>query len=233
MALTTKQQLMLFHSPLLAGCEQSVARNFVQTLTATNVLKGQTIASLPGKKAALGFVLEGSLDYMNLNGVLLATIFPGDFFEAQTLFTQVRPMLPFPIRAHTNSVIILIDRQSLVEAMHADSTFSRNYICILSDALQFITCRLGHFTAASPSVGLALYLLRFSAQNTFKLTDGFAGLARRLNISRATLYRALAELEQFDLVSHQEKVVHILNRDGLFQYAHLQSQLPPASPEHR
>ncbi len=85
-------------------------------------------------------------------------------------------------------------------------------------------CRLEHFTAATPSVALSLYLLRNHTHDILKLPDGFAGLARRLNISRATLYRALSELEKLQLVSHHEKTIRILNYQRLFDFARSHAQ---------
>lgn len=95
---------------------------------------------------------------------------------------------------------------------------------ISADKLQNMLCRLEQFTAATPGVALSLFLLQNHIHNMVKLPDGFAGLARRLNISRATLYRALSELEQLKLVSHQEKTIRILNHQGLSDFIHSHTQ---------
>ena len=60
-----------------------------------------------------------------------------------------------------------------------------------------------------------------------RLTDGFAGLARRLNISRATLYRSMAELEQMQMISHFEKTIVVLDVQRLYGYVQSQSEISP------
>lgn len=229
MALNAKQEKNLLGSTLFSGCEAKSYRTVVQSLSPISILKGQIVTSFPCQKPALGFLLEGSMDLCNLNGVLLSTLVSGDFFEVESLFSHVKPLLPLHMRARTNTIVTFLDKSLLLPILNEDRTVAFNYMKLLSDGVQHLTCRLGHLTAASPSVGLALYLLRNSSQNEFRLPDGFAGLARRLNISRATLYRALAELERQKLVYHHEKSIYIPDPDGLYHYAHINS-LPNCCP---
>ena len=72
-----------------------------------------------------------------------------------------------------------------------------------------------------------MYLLQYETEGLVRLTDGFAGLARRLNISRATLYRSMAELEQMQIISHFEKTIAVLDVQRLYGYVQSQSDIPP------
>ncbi|MDO5785658.1 MAG: Crp/Fnr family transcriptional regulator [Eubacteriales bacterium] len=173
---------------------------------------------------AIVFLLDGSLDIYTSNGVLFSTLKSGDFFEPVSIFSQIKPLLPLYIRARTNCIVTTLDKAILLPMFDRDPVLSRNYMKLSADKLQNMLCRLEHFTAATPSVALSLYLLRNHTHNTLKLPDGFAGLARRLNISRATLYRALSELEQLELVSHHEKTIRILDHQGLFDFVRSHAQ---------
>ena len=201
----------------------------VATLNVTNQYN-MLYSVLNGTFSALGFLLDGCLDLCNLNGVLFYTLEAGDFFEIEPMFSQIQTILPWHLRARTNTVVTFLDKNIMLSQFEEDPAFARNYIHIRADYTQNLTRQLDHFTAASPGVALALYLLGNHTQHILKLPDGLAGLARRLNISRATLYRALADLERRQLVSHHEKTVRILDHDGLFAFAYSQSQPQDSLP---
>lgn len=224
MALNARQEKRLLNSVLFSGCNTANYRPLIQSLSPVRVLKGQTVTSYPRQTPSLGFLIDGCLDVYNPSGVLFFTLQSGDFFELESLFSHIKPILPLKLRARSNSIITFLDKSVLLPVFENDAAAARNYMEILSNRVQHLTRRLNHFTAATPSVALALYLLGNHRQNHLRLPDGLAGLARRLDISRATLYRALAELEQQQLVTHQEKTVHILNRSGLQHYAATRSQ---------
>ncbi len=230
MSLNAKQEKALLGSSLFSGCSSKSCQTVVQSLSPIRIAKGQEIASFPGQNPALGFMLEGIMDICSMNGVLLSSLESGDFFEIESLFSSVKPLLPIHMRARTNMIVTFLGKNTLLPLLNEDQVIASNYMELLADDVQNLTCRLCTLTAASPSISLALYLLRYSKHNTYRLPDGLAGLARRLNISRATLYRALAKLEKKALVYYREKSIHILDYDRLYRYAYEESQ-PDASAE--
>lgn len=217
MALNPKQEKRFLESALFSGCDSRSFRTLAQSLNPISVLKGQTLSAVR-HNPALALVVEGSLDFCNANGVLYFTLGTGDFFELESMFSDIHPILPNQLRARSNCVVIFVNKSLLIPVFRENPRIAQNYMTILSDILQLTTCRLHHFTAETPSVALGLYLLRNEKQGSIRLVDGFAGLARRLNISRATLYRSLAELEHLQLVDHQEKTVRIVSPEKLRQY---------------
>lgn len=228
MALNVKQEKRLLSSALFAGCDTQSYRPLVQTLSPISILKGQRIGSPPHHASALGFLLDGCLDLCNLNGVLFYTLEAGDFFEIEPMFSQIQTILPWHLRARTNTVVTFLDKNIMLSQFEEDPAFARNYIHIRADYTQNLTRQLDHFTAASPGVALALYLLGNHTQHILKLPDGLAGLARRLNISRATLYRALADLERRQLVS-----CHTMKKPSAFSTMTGFSLLPTANLNRR
>ena len=217
-ALDAKHEKKLLGSALFAACNIKAYRMLSQSLTPVSVRKGQSFAAASRSPSVI-FLLEGSMDVHTSNDVLLFTFKAGDFFEPVSMFSQIQPLLPLYLRARTNCIFTTLEKAVLVPLLDRDPVLSQNYMKISANLLQLALCRLEHFTAATPSIALALYLLRNHAHHLLKLSDGFAGLARRLNISRATLYRALSELEQLGLVAHQEKTIHILSYQGLLDFA--------------
>lgn len=217
MALNTRQERIFLASNLFAGCDTRKFRSLTQTLNVVSILKGQRLPSLHGA-SALGFVMDGALDFCGYNGVLFCTIKAGDFFEFRPFFSDIQPILPNRFWARSNCMVTFIHKHTLMMLMHDNPTVAQNYMTIQSDWLQHTLCLLYHFTASTPCIALALYLLCNENHDSVRLIDGFAGLARRLNISRATLYRCLAELKAQNLIDYKEKTIYICQKEELKKY---------------
>lgn len=217
MALNTKQERIFLESDLFSGCDTRNFRALAQTLSPVSILKGQFLSSLH-TTPALGFVIDGSLDFCGYNDVLFCTMEPGDFFEVHSVFSEVHPVLPYRFRARSNCMVTFISKHALTTVLKDNPKVAQNYMTILSDWLQNTIYRLHYFTAPTPSVALGMFLLRNEKHGGVRLTDGLAGLARRLNISRATLYRCLSELETRKLIEHQDKTIYIRKKEQLEQY---------------
>lgn len=217
MALNTKQERIFLESDLFSGCDTKKFRALSQNLSPVSILKGQLLPSMYAA-ASLGFVMDGALDFCGYNDVLFGTLKSGDFFEFHPVFSEVHPILPCRYRARSNCMVTFISKHTLIPLLQENTTIAQNYMTIQSDWLQNMLCRLYHFTASTPGAALGMYLMRYEVHGGLRLTDGLAGLARRLNISRATLYRCLAELEAQKLIERQEKTIYICNREKLEQY---------------
>ena len=113
------------------------------------------------------------------------------------------------------------------ELLQENRQIRENYLTMLANQVHHSLNRLQQFTAPTPSIALGMYLLQHETEGLVRLTDGFAGLARRLNISRATLYRSMAELEQMQIISHFEKTIAVLDVQRLYGYVQSQSDIPP------
>lgn len=222
MALNARHEKCFLESALFSGCDGKNFRTLAQSLHAVSILKGHTIP-IVHHHPALALVMDGSLDVCGANGVLYFTLETGSFFELEAMFSNIHPLVPNQLRARSNSVVTFVSKSLLIPIFHDNPHVAQNYMSILSDMLQLTMCRLHHFTAETPSIALGLYLLRNEKRGSIRLVDGFAGLARRLNISRATLYRSLAELEQLSLVEHREKTVRIVSLEKLRQYVWMQA----------
>ena len=128
--------------------------------------------------------------------------------------------------------ILLFDTIANVDVLHdrmqEAGVFSNIYVykCLAYYHLPNMRRRLCPLFLRTKTFNQETYdFVFFSNQYLLKLPDGLAGLARRLNISRATLYRALSDLEQRKLVAHHEKTVHILDHGKLLLFAYNQSHV--------
>lgn len=209
MALTAKQESKFLESSLFVGCEKDSLRGLAQIVMPHSLFKGEVLR-VTREQEAVGFLLSGKLEICNLHGVLYYNICPGECVGMEDLFSEVTPVVECCVRAKTNSMLTFLTHQQMRELLQENKQIRENYLTMLANQVHHSLNRLQQFTAPTPSIALGMYLLQHETQGLVRLTDGFAGLARRLNISRATLYRSMAELEQMRMISHFEKTIAVL-----------------------
>lgn len=224
MALTAKQEDKFLHSSLFSGCDIKGFHGLTQIMMPFSLLKGENLQELQ-ERETMGFLLSGKLEVSNLHGVLYYNICPGEFIGVEDLFSEILPVVEYCIKAKTNSVLTFLKKQQLRDLLEENTQIRENYLTMLADQVHHSVNRLQQFTAPTPGIALGMYLMQHEEQGMVRLIDGFAGLARRLNVSRATLYRSLAELEGLQLISHMEKTITILDAKRLHGYVHMQSDI--------
>lgn len=226
MALTAKQESKFLESSLFVGCEKNSLRGLAQIVMPHSLFKGEVLR-VTREQEAIGFLLSGKLEICNLHGVLYYNICPGECIGMEDLFSEVKPVVECCVRAKTNSMLTFLTHQQMRELLQENRQIRENYLTMLANQVHHSLDRLQQFTAPTPSIALGMYLLQHETQGLVRLTDGFAGLARRLNISRATLYRSMAELEQMQMISHFEKTIAVLDVRRLYGYVQSQSEISP------
>lgn len=224
MALTAKQESRFLNSSLFSGCDTKSLHGLTQMMMPFSLLKGENLQELQ-ERETMGFLLSGKLEVSNLHGVLYYNICPGEFIGMEDLFSEVIPVVECCVKAKTNSVLTFLKKQQLRDLLEENAQIRGNYFIMLADQVHHSVNRLQQFTAPTPGIALGMYLMQHEEQGIVRLVDGFAGLARRLNVSRATLYRSLAELEGLQLISHFEKTITILDTQRLHGYVRTRSDI--------
>jgi CRP-like cAMP-binding protein len=95
------------------------------------------------------------------------------------------------------------------------SVFAVNYIKFLSDRVAFLNRRIDSFTAPDAEKSLARFIcLNATSESEYQHEVGvknYSEVAQRLNIGRASLYRAFEALEDEGLISKDGKTLKIRN----------------------
>ncbi len=192
--------------PLFCGysAEEIAARLSLQTACPTHFAPGEVLLAPGLHDPALFFLLEGTARVLRRRAdgkyVPLSLLKPGNVFGMATLF---QASVPFPneIRAASECTALFLPRERVEQMIAQDALFARNYIALLSERILFLSRRIDTFTAEDPSQRLLAMLEEFHLQQggeegTFILPCTFTQLASLLNISRASLYRAIERLEK-------------------------------------
>ena len=80
---------------------------------------------------------------------------------------------------------------------------------IFRNRIWFLSSRISALTAGTAEQKLAVYLLE-QGDMEISMTD----LSQRLNLGRASLYRAAEELEELGAIAREGKRVKVLERDA-------------------
>lgn len=163
-------------------------------LEVQNFKKGQSIYTKQEFEKSLGIILEGEATVYKENAVL-NRLTPGSLFGAAAVFSDGDEYVT-TIRAEKKCAIVFITDEELQDYFVRFPDMALEYIKFLSGRIRFLNRKIDSFTSRSAEDALWGWLCNNrQADNQLVIKEGYAELARKLNVSRASLYRALAKLE--------------------------------------
>lgn len=155
--------------------------------------KGEVIYDPRRFQRCLGVVLEGSVQ-VSKGALIMSVLKRGDLFGAAALFYQ-RPDYATTLTARTPCRVLLLPQALVEELMGRFPEVCRSYVAYLSERIRFLSGKIDALTAGSAERKVAQYLLSRLDGEWAELDCSATGLAQRLGVSRASLYRALDALE--------------------------------------
>ena len=118
-----------------------------------------------------------------------------------------------PVWLHRQPRTIYLYFQSLVDRLLAEQGQIReNYLRYLTGRIRFLSGRLQALAQPGAEGKLARYLLSGGGG---ELTCSATQLSQRLGLSRASLYRAFAALEENGLITRRGKTITVADPAGL------------------
>ncbi|MBE6639711.1 MAG: Crp/Fnr family transcriptional regulator [Ruminococcaceae bacterium] len=178
--------------PLLAGCGQETLKE-AETLPVL----------MPGRgcyrpnAGELVILLWGKARVNRREGdktVLLNRLEAGNCFGYAGLYSDSLPDTEIVFSAQT--AILVIPRETVERFIMQDPVFARNIIAVLSKKVRFLNSKIAGYTAKDSGEKLYRHLLNLPRDRDGYVIPGesMASLSRRLDMSRASLYRAVDAL---------------------------------------
>ncbi len=164
----------------------------------------------------MALVLGGRVEIYSTDAarqVLLRTIAKDDLVGAAQLFASANtPMSRMTAACRTD--MLIIEESAVHRLLDRSPRFRDNCLTFLADRIAFLNRKITTYTAGSAERRLALYLDGMAGgSDTFICTTSISAMADTLDISRASLYRALETLEQDGFLIRSGKQFTLLNRD--------------------
>lgn len=167
-------------------------------------------------RRSLGIFLLGGASVTKGN-LLVNALGKGDLFGAATLFHR-RDDYETTITARRPSTVAFFPEELVAAMMSRCPQFCANYIQYLSERIHFLNRKIEGLTAPGAVGKLSRYLLEGSSPSGTVLCNA-TELARRLDVSRASLYRAFEELEGAGAIRREGKKIAVLERKQLEERA--------------
>lgn len=209
---TLEERRALESCSLLAGVDRAAVGRILEKPGAvvSTFAGGQEVYTPEHFQRRLGVLLSGELRVTKGN-LSVSVLEPGDLFGAAALYSE--GAFSTTITAMRDSRCLLLD-QELVDALLAeDRTIRANYLGYLTGRIRFLSGRLQSLAQPGAEGKLARYLLANGGEG--KLTCSATDLAKRLGISRASLYRAFEAMEEAGLISRKGKTIFVNDRSAL------------------
>ena len=166
---------------------------------------GQVVYSPQHFSRRLGILLSGSLQ-VTKGELTVSCLEPGELFGAAALYCDA-PQYATTITARRPSRCLMLDQALIDRLLEQHSQIRENYLRYLTGRIRFLSNRLQSLAQAGAEGKLARYLLANGQGGSVTCTA--SGLAQRLGISRASLYRAFEALENSALIVRRGKTILI------------------------
>ena len=154
----------------------------------------------------LGILLEGQLQ-VTKGDLSVSTLEPGDVFGAAALYSA-RTEFATTITAKKDSRCLLLPQKLVDDLIAKNAAFRERYLRYLTGRIHFLSSRLDFLAQQGSEGKLERYLLS-NADENHTVTCSATDLARRLGLSRASLYRAFEVLEAEGLITRSGKTITI------------------------
>ena len=200
-------------SPLFHGCKR-----YVDSMSVKVFRKGQIVSDRQMGQEILGLVVRGSVEVYSIamdgREIMLSQLKRGDCFGIINLFTNTE--LPTVLKCGRDTTLLTIPKKKLLELMKNDKELTLRYACICNEKMQFLIKRIEFLTMQSGRNKLIQYLLmRPEQEGLIGLECSKESLASMLGISRASLFRELACLQERKLIDQEPGGIRIRNREQL------------------
>ena len=166
---------------------------------------GQTLYQPHSFARCLGVILSGSVR-VTRDSLAISALSPGDLFGAAALFND-REDYVTTLTACTPCHVVLLTQELVSRLMDESPCIRDNYIRYLSGRIRFLSSKIRALAADSVEGRLAQYLLTNLTLENTRLDCPATELAKRLGISRASLYRAFEALESQGLIRREGRAI--------------------------
>ena len=134
----------------------------------------------------------------------------GEIFGAAFLYNQSYEF-ENTVTALTPLKVVIIEKSGVDELIKSDSSISFNYISYLSERIGFLNSKIEGYTKPSAEEKLMLYLQKNADINNGKceISVSMTELSHVLQISRASLYRVIENLEKQEKICRDGKKIYV------------------------
>ncbi len=170
--------------------------------------RGDAISEMQDGIDCVGVILSGLAAVSSGQNSNVSVAKPGHEFGICNIFVS-QPM-PTNMRAKVASKVLFIPKAEFARLLASDSDLMFRYVRVCNEKMVYLAEKLQLAGIPSCKGKLAAWLLRHGGEKHIPKDE----LARQLGISRASLFRALAEFEEMGYISNGQ-IITVIDGEGL------------------
>ena len=161
---------------------------------------------------ALAFIIKGSVLVKAGKNLSMRIIKEKQFFGIATMFSDEKSYTD--IICNEDSEILFIKQELIEEYLFKNHKFVLKYIKFMGNRIQFLNSKINLLSNDNNETNLMSFLMDIANEKgkTFRLSLSYQELAKSLNMSRATLYRTINQLEDSQRISRKGRTITINER---------------------
>lgn len=211
MDFTASDIAIMAKTPLFVGLDEETVRNAVCDAPVREYKAGECLFREGTELCGLWILLEGRARVSkNASGaqVLMSILVPGATMGASCLFVDGARTVTH-VEAVTACRTAAFPDEKVRQLMRDNFQIAQNYMRYLTGRIRFLTGRIESIGSPGASGKLWNYLVSSAHEGAVDLSIGYTALAAALCVSRASLYRALDELEQRGAIERSGHTIYI------------------------
>ena len=172
--------------------------------------QGEKLLS-PSRRGRIGFIVSGCAKVVKPSGngyVSMSLLRAGDIFGAASLMGGKLPSTEATALKPVSALIF--DEEAFIRLMERHFEITLNYCRYLISRIRFLTERVECMAGGTAAEKLMRYLVQNEEKGSVHIPFGMDALAKALSLSRASLYRALDELENSGRISRSGYEIRLL-----------------------
>lgn len=210
-------QEILNQTTLFSGVDSKTIEYAVSNSIISKCEKNDCLFDSNEKDPALYIIIDGKASVYGISKnqpVILNNLTSGKIFGMASLFGK--KCGETTIVAKSACTYAALSQECIEHMLASDSKFTKNYISLLSQKIRFLNQKISFFTSENNEKKLIGYLLSLpydKNNNSVTLDANMTKISQKLDIGRASLYRAFDSLEEKCLIFRQNNLVQIPSYD--------------------
>lgn len=206
----TDKTALLSSSELFKGLSPAVLAKAAEVCERREFEPGELLFSQSSGRH-IGVIVSGYAKVVKPGkggSVTMSVLGPGDVFGAATLMGGELPTTE--ARAVKTLTALLFTEEAFLHLMDECFPLTINYCRYLIGRIRFLTERVECMAGSTAAEKLRTYFEKNSSDGVVRLNFSMDALAKALSLSRASLYRAMSELESSGRITRNGHEIRLL-----------------------